>query len=314
MPESYGFIKLAYGKVSEYKDTSKMTPKEVVEEFMKHEGVSSADEYFEKSARNTYRNQREQVINNADNENTKARNQYQLASDIAFYIVPKGAAGRPVSFDNSSPKYAKQYHDAIVRGFEDFQIPKGIIHEIKETKRTDYAQYTNLVHIHGTPVSKKAGSKLSLEITLTLKPATNDEWINDFAAAEESGFHFKGMGKGVDIPAYHEMAHIASRVVQLLESNIMGADGKMRSITNEEFDVIEKGDASESIIKQAIDEVYGGDESKAYSSAEYLGSYAYTNHNEMLAQCCAYEYTGQTHPFSAKVKSILQNRLKEALK
>lgn len=62
MPESYGFIKLAYGKVNEYKDTSKMTPKEVVEEFMKHEGVSSADEYFDKSSKNTYAKQRDEVL------------------------------------------------------------------------------------------------------------------------------------------------------------------------------------------------------------------------------------------------------------
>lgn len=73
MPESYGFIKLAYGKVSEYKDTSKMTPKEVVEEFMKHEGVSSADEYFDKSSKNTYAKQREDILSLSQKEDNPTK-------------------------------------------------------------------------------------------------------------------------------------------------------------------------------------------------------------------------------------------------
>jgi hypothetical protein len=42
------FVRLCYGYVGKYKDTSKMTTKEVVEEFLKRKGVSSPREFFDK--------------------------------------------------------------------------------------------------------------------------------------------------------------------------------------------------------------------------------------------------------------------------
>ena len=42
------FIRLCYGYVGRYKDTSKMTAKEVIEEFLKSKGVASPREFFEK--------------------------------------------------------------------------------------------------------------------------------------------------------------------------------------------------------------------------------------------------------------------------
>ena len=42
------FVRLCYGYVGRYKDTSKMTAKEVIEEFLKRKGVSSPREFFSK--------------------------------------------------------------------------------------------------------------------------------------------------------------------------------------------------------------------------------------------------------------------------
>jgi hypothetical protein len=42
------FVRLAYGYVGKTKDTSKMTPKQVIEEFLKSKGVSSPKEFFDK--------------------------------------------------------------------------------------------------------------------------------------------------------------------------------------------------------------------------------------------------------------------------
>lgn len=42
------FVRLCYGYVGKYKDTSKMTAKEVIEEFLKRKGVSSPREFFQK--------------------------------------------------------------------------------------------------------------------------------------------------------------------------------------------------------------------------------------------------------------------------
>ncbi len=42
------FVRLCYGYVGKYKDTSKMTAKEVIEEFLKSKGVSTPGEFFQK--------------------------------------------------------------------------------------------------------------------------------------------------------------------------------------------------------------------------------------------------------------------------
>ena len=42
------FVRLCYGYVGRYKDTSNMTTEEVIEEFLKNKGVSSPKEFFEK--------------------------------------------------------------------------------------------------------------------------------------------------------------------------------------------------------------------------------------------------------------------------
>ena len=62
MENNYGFVKLCYGVVGSYKDTSNMTTDEVIEEFLKHEGVSSAEEYFDKTKNNTYGRLNQEVL------------------------------------------------------------------------------------------------------------------------------------------------------------------------------------------------------------------------------------------------------------
>ena len=53
------FVRLCYGYVGRYKDTSKMTAKEVIEEFLKSKGVASPREYFRKRfRRRIFRNPR----------------------------------------------------------------------------------------------------------------------------------------------------------------------------------------------------------------------------------------------------------------
>lgn len=60
--ENYGFIKLCYGVVGSYMDTSKMTVDEVVKEFLRHEGVSSAEEYHDKANKNTYGKLKQDIL------------------------------------------------------------------------------------------------------------------------------------------------------------------------------------------------------------------------------------------------------------
>lgn len=67
---SYGFIKLCYGVVGSYKDTSKMTTHQVIEEFLRHESVSSAEEYYEKQRNNTYGKLKQEVLTNVKKDGT----------------------------------------------------------------------------------------------------------------------------------------------------------------------------------------------------------------------------------------------------
>lgn len=102
---SYGFIKLCYGVVGSYKDTSKMTEDEVVKEFLKHEGVSSADEYYEKCNSNTYGKLKQEMLakqaqsegidknTSTDDSDARRSKHYQFAdenSDILSMIDKVG--------------------------------------------------------------------------------------------------------------------------------------------------------------------------------------------------------------------------------
>ena len=73
--ENYGFIKLCYGVVGSYMDTSKMTVDEVVKEFLRHEGVSSIEEYKVKQQNNTYGNLKKEILT------TQSKDSFLIRSD-----------------------------------------------------------------------------------------------------------------------------------------------------------------------------------------------------------------------------------------
>ncbi len=58
------FVRLCYGYVGKYKDTSKMTTQEVIDEFLKSKGVSSPREFFQKKFKVNKLNNKEKITYN----------------------------------------------------------------------------------------------------------------------------------------------------------------------------------------------------------------------------------------------------------
>ena len=75
------------------------------------------------------------------------------------------------------------------------------------------------------------------------------------------------------------------------------------------------GMISSELIRRAKEEIFG---TTVYEQIKdkiaYLGSYAQTSDAEMFAQCMAFEYSGQTSEFSARVKELFDDKLKQIKK
>ena len=106
---SYGFIKLCYGVVGSYKDTAKMTTQQVIEEFLRHEGVSSAKEYFDKEENNTYGKLKQDILTNEQeyatiNETRVYRSDTkQIVETEAVQIIPTKTEFADWEFDWTIP-------------------------------------------------------------------------------------------------------------------------------------------------------------------------------------------------------------------
>ena len=67
------FVRLAYGVVGSYKDTSKMTTTEVIEEFLDRNGVKTPREFFEKKFKGKKEPEQEQKAENTISEEEKKK-------------------------------------------------------------------------------------------------------------------------------------------------------------------------------------------------------------------------------------------------
>lgn len=72
------FVRLCYGYVGRYKDTSKMTTREVIDEFLKKRGVSSPKEFFEKAFNRAQENKSSANKGNNDQQQKTGSNLEEL--------------------------------------------------------------------------------------------------------------------------------------------------------------------------------------------------------------------------------------------
>lgn len=111
----------------------------------------------------------------------------------------------------------------------------------------------------------------------------------------------------------HELTHgLEFKMGSVLRGSY--SDGKFQMVkVNGNESVAEP--LAHKIIKEARLELFGKEVGReVYDATKYLGSYAFTNSSEMLAQCISYEMTVGTQPFSAKVKEIFDKKVKEVFK
>jgi hypothetical protein len=101
---NFGFIKICYGVVGAKKDTSKMTVDQVVEEFLRMKGVSSAKEYFAKQKENTYAKQRSEVLSAEKPEDKKMTKQeiVEFVKNHNIIYISKGSKAGTLKAYNES--------------------------------------------------------------------------------------------------------------------------------------------------------------------------------------------------------------------
>ena len=96
------FVRLCYGYVGRYKDTSKMTTKEVIEEFLKRKGVSTPKEFFTRSF-----GKQKVGLNFFGNRNDKGSNPISTVNPV----LPKEAFGFKNNDFLNTPHHTKHMKD-----------------------------------------------------------------------------------------------------------------------------------------------------------------------------------------------------------
>ena len=174
MQNNYGFVKLCYGVVGSYKDTSNMTTDEVIKEFLKHEGVRSAEEYFNKSGNNTYGKFKREMLteqskhdkidtgaimgaydddNDPDEELRKAHAQkyyHSLRNSQKKHIIAKISRNSKIDEESVSKMYdhlfINKYH--LEGGYKTFDEDYEISESIRRLREGTHIQPHDILLIH----------------------------------------------------------------------------------------------------------------------------------------------------------------------
>lgn len=137
-----------------------------------------------------------------------------------------------------------------------------------------------------------------------------DETHKMLSESINKGFHFDSMTpQGL---AKHECTHALDDLIGNTRKGYV-TNGKFVSLDG----TISANAYNQSVATEILDEVRSERYDEwltGYSDdVKYLGDYAMASDKEMLAQCIAYEMSGQTNPFSAEVKRRFDKIYKEIL-
>lgn len=132
-----------------------------------------------------------------------------------------------------------------------------------------------------------------------------DDYMKSINENIESGFKYEG-SNGVTT-AKHELTHALQTKMYYMEKGLY-ADGQFveQNIFSFKASKYEYISDSNKIINKAIKNVYGKE--SYLDDIKYLGDYAKQDRNELIAQAVSYEMSGKTHPFSAEVKRIFDEK------
>lgn len=209
--------------------------------------------------------------------------------------------------NNMNMKLANEY----LEGMEEFLNEYPMMKDFTKSINTKINPREN-AH-YGLGFKRENGKVVITNTELSLRnPRDYNKFLENMKYAEEINYQFKGYTPKTIM--VHELTHglefKAGAVIKGSYSN-----GEFIEVPFEHRSDMPIIGLANNIIKEARIEMFGKEHGKeVYEGMKFLGSYAFTNSAEALAECIAYEMTVGTNPFSAKVKELFDKKIKEVFK
>lgn len=218
--------------------------------------------------------------------------------------VSKTAGVKDVKLGEMDLALANDYLRGVEQFYADYPVLKGHIERIDTNVSGSFARM------------KYQGEQIDgfwrISNTLSLGSATDyEDLLGMYESAVKARYFFEGTNAYTI--AVHELTHALDRLVGGTRAGAI-VKGKYVPFKADDFDGAIPGIASE-IVTAAKIQLYGRRVGvEVQEGTRYLGAYAFSSNEEMLAQCLAYEYSGKTAEFSRKVKELFDQKVAEVLK
>lgn len=213
--------------------------------------------------------------------------------------IVRASGGSKVDFGGMDIRVANAYLQGIEEFYAEYPELKGFI-DAFDTRRTHIAaagQFEVEWNMNSATFRPKAKVHISKQ--------SYDEYLDAIKENIESGFKYDG-SNGITT-AKHELTHALQAKMYYIERGLY-KDGEFTEQNIVSFKESKYSFISDSnkIVNKAVKKVYGNE--RYSDKIKYLGDYAKQDRDELIAQAISYEMSGKTHPFSAEIKRIFDEK------
>ncbi len=215
------------------------------------------------------------------------------------------ATGSNADFSRMDLSLANEYLEGFESFYDEYPALRGFVQKID----TNVPNEATGAYEKRSSYTADFKHKIFNSVSLTSRYSA-DDFHKILDSSISKGFHFQGMTpQGL---AKHECTHALDNLIGNTRKGYV-KNGKFVPLEG----TISQNAYNQSVASEILDEVraerYDEWLTGYFDDVKYLGDYAMTSDKEMLAQCIAYETSGQTHPFSAEVKKRFDKIYKEVL-
>lgn len=253
------------------------------------------------------------IANNGEEDVTPKEFKFVPAKDVSEVQnrIISTLGSDTVNFGKMPISLANDYLEGIEMFANDFPEIKGFIKTIDtKAKATEFGVFK----IHRKAETIDGVERIVFDNSMSLKnPKDMAKFHEDHARGIKTNFSYAG--SNAKTTAYHELVHALDYLVGMTENGLY-KNGKFVSIAPDGKSLFSHANSqANQVIESAKKELYGRTIGRVvYDGTSYLGKYSMTNPQEALAQAISFLATGETEPYSLKVKEIFRKRVKEVMK
>jgi len=213
-----------------------------------------------------------------------------------------------VSTGQMKPELGNEYLKGVERFANDFPQLKGLYHEVNTKHCTGGTCGIN--YLSGM---MDAPGEIAVKMELGFKsPKDVKHMLNMYEYSVRSGHDFDNYTPTTT--AIHELVHGLSYAVEMKKNGFFKNGKSATRISRKDWNKYVETCARK-VVNEAKTKLYGKTRGQeVFDGTEYLGRYAFTNDDEMLAQAVAYEYTNESREFSRTVLELLRKEVEETFK